>query len=90
MELSRCPSSYTVSGVDSDVTNMASMTVTFDLVQLLIIMSPVIPFKSINLFYLEIDSLIRVCWIDERSCHDNNLSTFGQVRAHKIRCLEWI
>lgn len=85
MELSCCP--YTVSGVDFDVTNMALTMVTFDLVQLLIIMSPVIPFKAISLFYSEIDSLIRVCWIEERSCHDigSGESTQDQVSGVDLR-----
>lgn len=37
----------------------------------------VIPFKWPEpVFHLEIDSLIRLCWMDEWSCHDSNLSTF--------------
>lgn len=49
-----------------------------------------IPLNAVSMSYPEIDNLIGVCWMDEGSCHDNNPSTLGQVRAHKIRCLEWI
>lgn len=39
----------------------------------------------------QVDYLVGVCWLDEgRRCHDTNLSTLGQVRADKIRCLRWI